>query len=251
MPGPQVWHQWLELMTKGLWGTLQLSLISSILTILFGAVLAVLAVSPYKIVRGIARGWIEVFRAIPVLAMMILLYFGFGPFAAAFGINAFMIAVVALTLSMSAYQAEIFRGAIRGVPASQWAAASSIGMSHGMTLRRIVVPQVIPPLIPAVVNIVIGVIKLSSLASLITVGELSLSATQAVAISFYPLHVYVLLGCFYAVLILPLIYFSRWLERWTQRRFGLVSAVIDRGLLSQYSDAKEEAELLEEERKLV
>jgi His/Glu/Gln/Arg/opine family amino acid ABC transporter permease subunit len=251
MPAPQVWQEWLELMWRGLWGTLQLSLISSVLTILFGVVLAVLAVSPSLFVRGAARGWIELFRAVPVLALMILMYFGFGPFAAMLGVNAFAIAVVALTLSMSAYQAEIFRGAIRGVPASQWSAASSLGMSHGKTLRLIIIPQIIPPMIPAVVNIVIGVIKLSSLASLITVSELSLAATQAVAISFYPLHVYLLLGCFYAVLILPLIYFSRYLEKWTQRRFGLVSAAIDRGLLSRYGDAKDEAEIAEEERKLV
>jgi len=251
MPGPQVWQEWLELMGKGLVGTLQLSLISSVLTILVGAVLAILAVSQFAVVRGFTRAWIELFRAIPVLALMILMYFGFGPIAAQLGINAFAIAVICLTLSMSSYQAEIFRGAIRGVPATQWAAASSLGLSHGKTLRLVIIPQIIPPLIPAVVNIVVGVIKLSALASLITVSELSLAATQAVSISFYPLHVYVLLGGFYAVLILPLIYFSRWLEKWTQRRFGMVSAAIDRSLVSKYSDAKDEAKLAEEERKLV
>lgn len=250
MPSPQVWEQWLALMGRGLLGTLQLSLISSLLTILLGAVLAVLAVSQSIVVRGLARAWIEFFRSIPVLALMILLYFGFGPLAASLGLNAFTLAVVALTLSMASYQAEVFRGAIQGVPSTQWSAARSIGMSHGQSLRLIIIPQVLAPLIPAVVNIVIGVIKLSSLASLITVSELSLAGVQSVSISFYPMHVYVLLGLFYAALILPLIYFSRWLERWAQRRFGLVSAAVDRRLLDSYADAKEEAELAEVDRKL-
>jgi polar amino acid transport system permease protein len=250
VPSPEVWQEWVALMLRGLVGTLELSLISSVLTIVLGAVLAVLSVSTSIVVRAIARGWIEFFRSIPVLALMILLYFGFGPLAASLGLTAFTLAVTALSLSMSAYQAEVFRGAIRGVPAAQWAAARSLGMSHGQSLRFVIIPQVLAPLIPAVVNVVIGVIKLSSLASLITVSELSLAGTQAVSLSFYPMHVYLLLGLFYAALILPLIYFSRWLERWTQRRFGLVSAAIDRRLIDTYSDAKEEAELVEAERRL-
>jgi glutamine transport system permease protein len=248
LPGPEVIAQWLELMGRGVLVTLQLSAISGILTIIVGAVLAILAVSPLIIVRIVTRAWIELFRSIPVLALMILMYFGGGSVAAQLGIDAFAIAVAALTLSMSAYQAEIFRGAIQGVPNSQWGAARSLGMRHGQTLWHIITPQVIPPLVPAVVNILIGVIKLSSLASLVTVSELALAGTQAVAISFYPLQVYILVGLFFAAIILPLIYFSRWLERWTQQRFGLISAHIEQGLVGGYADAKQNAELVKAEK---
>ncbi|WP_449281712.1 amino acid ABC transporter permease [Leucobacter sp.] len=244
MPSWDVWSQWLELMWGGLRFTFALSAISSVTTLLFGAVLALLAVAPSRWVRFAARSWIEVFRSIPLLAMMILFYFGMGPLVAKIGMNAFTIAVISLTLSMSSYVAEVFRGAVSGVSRKQWDAASSIGMSHSQTLRWIIIPQVLAPLVPPAVNIVIGVIKFSSLASLITVNELTLSATQAVSISFYPLYVYVLVGLFYAALILPLIYFSRWLERWVQRRFGLVSAPVNRGLASlSYEDVSKSTAL--------
>jgi polar amino acid transport system permease protein len=230
VPEWDVWRQWLELMFVGLEATFQLTLITSVTTLMVGAVLALLAVASSRLVRFMARAWIEIFRSIPLLAMMILLYFGLGPMVATVGVSAFTIAAIALTLSMSSYVAEVFRGAVRGVSKRQWDAASSLGMGHWQTLRLVIIPQIIAPLVPPTVNILIGVIKFSSLASLITVNELTLAATQAVSISFYPLQVYVLVGLFYAAMIVPLIYFSRWVERWVQRRFGLISAPLKRGL---------------------
>lgn len=244
MPGWDIWRQWLDLMLGGLRFTFLLSLISSATTLVFGALLALLAVASSPIVRFIARAWIEVFRSIPLLAMMILFYFGMGPMAAKIGVSAFTIAAITLTLSMSSYVAEVFRGAVRGVSQRQWDAASSLGMGHWQTLRLVIIPQILAPLVPPAVNIVIGVIKFSSLASLITVSELTLAATQAVSISFYPLHVYVLVGLFYAVIIVPLIYFSRWVERWVQRRFGVISAPLKHGLSDvSYEDVGRSAAL--------
>jgi ABC-type amino acid transport system permease subunit len=172
----------------------------------------------------VVRGWIELFRSIPILALMILLYFGLGPIVAHLGIEAFALAVAALSVSSSAYLAEVYRGAIRSVPQSQWNAAASLGMGHGLALRRIVIPQVIPPLAPSTLNALISVVKFSSLASLITVNELTLAGTMAVSLSFYPMHAYLLLGAFYAATIIPLIYICRWIEHWTKRRYGLISA---------------------------
>jgi His/Glu/Gln/Arg/opine family amino acid ABC transporter permease subunit len=185
-----------------------------------------LAVSEFRTVRWLARGWIELFRSIPILALMIFLYFGLGPYVAKIGLGPFTIAVTALSVSSSAYLAEIYRGAIRSVPRAQWNAATSLGMGHRLALRQIIIPQVIPPLVPSTLNALISVVKFSSLASLITVNELTLASTLAVSLSFYPMTVYLLLGVCYAVMIIPLIYFLRWVEHWTKRRYGLVAAQV-------------------------
>lgn len=217
---------WLELMLGGLVVTLELSLLTTLITVVLGTLGAIGAVSPRRWVRFVTRVYVDLFRSVPILALMIIFYFGFGPYSAEWGISTFTLALAALSLSSGAYLAEVYRGAIQSVPRSQWRAAESLGLSHAATLRYAVIPQVVPPLVPATLNGVISIIKNSSLASLITVYELTLSGTMAVSLSFMPMQVYLLLGAMYAVIILPLIFLSGRLERWVNRRYGLVSAKI-------------------------
>lgn len=224
---------WLELMLGGLVVTLQLSALTTVLTIAIGSLAAIGAVSPRWWVRLLTRIYVDLFRSVPILALMIIFYFGFGPYLRDWNINTFTLALAALSLSSGAYLAEVYRGAIQSVPPSQWRAAASLGLGHGPTLRHVVVPQVIPPLVPATLNAVISIIKNSSLASLITVYELTLSGTMAVSLSFLPMQVYLILGLFYAAIILPLIYLSTRLERWVNRRFGLTSVRIAPSVLAK------------------
>lgn len=219
-------NQVLGFLWPGLWVTIELSAISFVVTVVLAAGLSAAAVSRHAPVRWASRAWIELLRGIPILALMIFFYFGLGPVVAKIGISAFMLAVAALSLSSSAYLAEVYRGAINSVPRAQWAAAESLGMPHGMALRLIIVPQVIPPLVPSTLNALISVIKFSSLASLITVSELTLQATQAVSETFLPMQCYLLLGLFYAAVIVPMIYACKWVEHWTKRRYGLIAAHI-------------------------
>lgn len=217
---------WLELMVAGLGVTARLSLLTTVFTITLGSAAAIGSVSPHLAVRILTRIYVDAFRSVPILALMIIFYFGFGPWLSEWGIDPFGLALAALSLSSGAYLAEVYRGAIQSVPRSQWRAAESIGLSHFTTLRLAIIPQVIPPLVPSTLNAVISIIKNSSLASLITVNELTLSGTMAVSLSFMPMQVYVLLGLMYAAIILPLIFLSGRLEVWVNRRFGLVSARI-------------------------
>lgn len=230
-PGWDTVVDWLELMLQGLVVTLQLSAVTTVFTIVLAVLGAIGAVSPRLWVRVLTRVYVDVFRSIPILALMIIFYFGFGPYMSNLGINTFTLAAAALSLSNGAYLAEVYRGAIQSVPRSQWRAAESLGLGHGRVLRYAVIPQIIPPMVPATLNGVIGIIKHSSLASLITVYELTLSATMAVSLSFMPMQVYILLGLFYAAIILPLIFLAGRLERWVSRRYGLVSAEVKPTLL--------------------
>lgn len=221
MPSAGIWADWLGLFLTGLVATLEITVVTFVLTVIVAWILSILAVSEIRGVRWAARGWIELFRSIPVLALLILLYFGLGGALNAIGVHAFALAVVALVASCSAYLAEVYRGWISSTPPSQWNAAKSLGMSHWETMRSVIIPQILPPLVPSTLNSLISVIKYSSLASLISVAELTLQAQKAVSLSFYPLQAYLLLGAFYAAIIIPLIYIVHWVERMTKRRFGV------------------------------
>lgn len=219
-------RSWLAIMLEGLVVTLVLSLLATIITIGLGALASIGAVSTRRWVRVITRIYVDLFRSVPILALMIIFYFGLGPYLSDWRPGPFVLALAALSLSSGAYLAEVYRGAIQSVPRSQWRAAESLGLSHGAMLRYAVIPQVVPPLVPATLNAVISIIKNSSLASLITVYELTLSGTMAVSLSFMPMQVYLLLGVMYAAIILPLIFLSGRLEKWVNRKYGLVSATI-------------------------
>jgi His/Glu/Gln/Arg/opine family amino acid ABC transporter permease subunit len=223
-PDWDILASWLELMLAGLVVTLKLSFLTTVLTIILGSLSALGAVSTSRTVRIISRVYVDLFRSVPILALMIIFYFGFGPWLSDWGIDTFTLALAALSLSSGAYLSEVYRGAIQSVPRSQWRAAESLGLGHFAILRFAVIPQVIPPLVPLTLNAVISIVKNSSLASLITVNELTLSGTMAVSLSFMPMQVYLLLGAMYAAIILPLIFAAGRLERWVNRRYGLVSA---------------------------
>ena len=172
--------------------------------------------------RGyLARGYADVFRSIPLLALLIFIYYGLGPIAGQLNISAFWLAVLGLTLSKSSYLAEVYRSGLQAIPVEQREAAESLGLDWRQTLGLVVLPQALPPAVPGTVNLMIGTIKDSSLASLISVQEVTLTATILVSQTFLPLQVYLVLAVMYVALIAPLALAARLLERWLAHRFGL------------------------------
>ncbi len=222
MPNLENHTDWIVfLVTRGLVGTIQLAVIVSILSVLLAAVLALARISPVRGLRLIARVDVDVFRSIPLLALLIFFYFGIGPLVAKAGVTAFMLAVIALTLTESAYIAEVYRGALEAVAPSQWEAGRSLGLGWRKLVRYVVLPQAILPSIPATVNLLIAVLKDTALASLIAVGELTLSATILTSLTFKPMEVYAMVAGIYLALILPLSLFARYTEQVVERRVGV------------------------------
>jgi His/Glu/Gln/Arg/opine family amino acid ABC transporter permease subunit len=215
---------WVGFLSTGLIVTLQLALVTAIFSVILAAALALARISPSRAIRGLARLQVDLFRSIPLLALLLFMYFGIGPIVAKYGVNEFWVAVAALTLSESAYLAEVYRAALEAVTPRQWEAATSIGMGWRRTVRHVVVPQAILPSIPTTVNVLIAIIKDSSLASLIAVGELTLMATILVSNTFMPLEVYLVLAGVYLAIIIPLSLLATWSESAVERRLG-VSAV--------------------------
>jgi polar amino acid transport system permease protein len=167
----------------GFWVTLKLSVISGVLALVWGLVLAVLRQLPGRAlapVRAIVIAYIDVFRGIPLLLVLLLLS-GFlgaaqneGVIPRELGIPTwfgetapFWYGVMSLTITYGAYMAEVYRAGIEAVPGGQMEAARSLGMSHGQSMRDVIVPQAVRTVIPPLLNDFIALMKDTSLVSVI------------------------------------------------------------------------------------
>jgi polar amino acid transport system permease protein len=165
----------------GFWYTIQLSVISGVLSLAWGLVLAVLRQLPGRAlapIRGLTIAYIDVFRGVPLLLVLLLISGSLGAFAVegviptSIGIprffdrpDPFWYGVYAITLTYGAYMAEVYRAGIEAVPPGQMEAARSVGMSHGQAMRYVVVPQAIRSVIPPLLNDFIALMKDTSLVS--------------------------------------------------------------------------------------
>jgi polar amino acid transport system permease protein len=165
----------------GFWYTIQLSVISGVLSLVWGLVLAVLRQLPGRAlapVRGLTIAYIDIFRGVPLLLVLLLISGSLGAFAVegvipmSIGIprffdrpDPFWYGVYAITLTYGAYMAEVYRAGIEAVPPGQMEAARSVGMSHGQAMRYVVVPQAIRSVIPPLLNDFIALMKDTSLVS--------------------------------------------------------------------------------------
>lgn len=200
-------------MLAGLLVTAELTAIASALMIVLAAIVAVGAIAPAWIVRVIAKGYIDLFRSVPVLVALFLVYFVLGSVLNSWGIDAFYQAALGLAVIESAYLADVYRGALEAVPRGQWEAGRSLGLGWVATLVQVIVPQTLRSALPSTANMIIYALKDSALASMITVQEVTLVATTLVSQTFRPLQIYLILAVLYLLLIIPLTKATEVLER--------------------------------------
>ncbi|MEH3146296.1 MAG: ABC transporter permease [Methylobacterium frigidaeris] len=186
-------------------------------SVALGLVLAGLAaagrLSGIAALDGVARLYVFVFRGTPLLVQLFLIYYGLGQFRPdlqAVGLwwffrEPYWCALLALTLNTGAYTAEIIRGGVLAVPHGAVLAGRACGMSRGLLLRRIVLPLAARQALPAYGNEVISVVKATSLASTITLLDLTGIAQKLIAQSFRALEVFVCAGAFYLAITLAII----------------------------------------------
>ncbi|MBC7646860.1 MAG: amino acid ABC transporter permease [Pseudopedobacter sp.] len=171
----------------------QFTVLFTVASLFFGFILALLVaalrLTRSKIVNALARGYVSAIRGTPLLVQIYLIYFGLPSLGVA--LEPIPAGILALSLNVGAYLSESLRGAIQGVERGQWDAARSLGMSWGQTLRFIVLPQAFRVALPSVGNSAIGLVKDTSLVSVITVTELLRATQEAIASSFQPLPLYI------------------------------------------------------------
>jgi len=217
--------------------TLELWLVSGVLSLIWGLILSVLRQLPGKAgapIRLVTIAYIDVFRGIPLLLVILLIYGGFGALSSSnatpgplpaffadphwFGKPAaFWYGVMAITLTYGAYMAEVYRAGIESIPRGQMEAARSLGMSHGQAMRFVIVPQAVRTVIPPLLNDLVALMKDTSLVSVISLPEAVQVSTDIQSKTFNS-SALTLAAFMYLVVTIPLARLVDWLIHRQQRR---------------------------------
>ncbi|TFD73171.1 amino acid ABC transporter permease [Cryobacterium fucosi] len=162
-------------------GTIPLALVSFTVGLALALVVALMRLSRRRWLSGVARVYISIVRGTPLLVQLFVIFYGLPSLGVL--IDPWPSAVIAFSVNVGGYAAEVIRAAILSVPKGQWEAAYMIGMSHRRALTRIILPQAARVSVPPLSNTFISLVKDTSLASLILVTELFRQAQQVAAFS--------------------------------------------------------------------
>ena len=165
----------------GLLGTIPLALASFALGLVIALAVALARISGIRLLSALARFYISIIRGTPLLVQLFVIFYGLPSIGVL--IDPWPSAVVAFSLNVGGYAAEVIRAAILSVPKGQWEAGFTVGMSRGTSLRRIILPQAARVSVPPLSNTFISLVKDTSLASLILVTELFKEAQKVAAFS--------------------------------------------------------------------
>ena len=226
---------------EGVVMTIALTLVAFSLGLLIGFGVALLRGSRNRVLRGAGWAYIWVFRALPTLIIIFLVWYGLPqlfPVFAGKWFEAFYAATIALALSEGAYAAEIIRGGLLSIDEGQGIAARALGMSPRSVFRRVIFPQVVRVVTPALANDFITVLKITSLAFAVGLRELLTMAGIQVSSSFRFLEWYGAAAIYYLVLVSIFMVGQAWLERryvWTS---AARSAVRSGGILRGFGGAR-------------
>ena len=176
------------LLLAGLTGTIPLALASFAIGLVLALGVALMRISANPVLSRIARFYISVIRGTPLLVQLFVIFYGLPSIGVV--IDPWPAAIIAFSLNVGGYAAEIIRAAILSVPKGQWEAGHTVGLSQSRTLTRIVLPQAARASVPPLSNTFISLVKDTSLASLILVTELFRRAQQIAAFTYEFMAVY-------------------------------------------------------------
>ncbi|MDN3442876.1 amino acid ABC transporter permease [Microbacterium sp. APC 3901] len=191
--------------------TVPLALISFALGLVLAVGAALMRISVNPVLAGIARFYISVIRGTPMIVQLFVIFYGLGSIG--LKLDPWTSAIIALSLNVGGYGAEVVRAAILSVPKGQWEAAYTVGMNRTRTLTRVILPQAARVSVPPLSNTFISLVKDTSLASLILVTELFKVAQQIAAATLEFMVVYLAAALVYWVICLVLSFGQSALER--------------------------------------
>ena len=202
----------IQFLISGLGYTLLVSLSAIVLSILLGLIVALPALTGNTLARRINRIYVEIFRSIPMLVMLLWVYYGLPP-ALGIRLDVLSAGILGLALCDSAFEAEIFRAGIQSIERGQHDAAESLGLNYWKKMRLIILPQAIRIILPAIGNQFVYMLKMSSLVSVIGLTELTRRADELVVSQYRPLEIYTFLVLEYFLLIICISSGVRWMEK--------------------------------------
>ena len=199
------------LLLSGLWTTVYVCALASLLAVAAGLAVALLHSLPFHPAKLLCRAYIEVMRGTPILILLFILYYG-GP-SIGLTLDAEPVGIIGLGFYGGGYFAEIFRAGFLSIPPGQIEAARMLGIPRGMIVARIQIPQMLTLIIPPSTNQVIILVKESALLSIITVAELTKNTTQMVNETFAVIEPYVAVALLYWLIIEGIALVGGFLER--------------------------------------
>ncbi|MBK0004788.1 amino acid ABC transporter permease [Erwinia sp. S63] len=200
----------LPLLKQAIVITLGLGLSAFVLGSILGMAIALMRNSALRILRIIAFTYVSIFRGTPLLVQILLVYFGLPRLGIT--LDPIPAALTALTLFSASYLSENFRSGINSVDKGQWEACNAMGMGYWTSLKRIILPQAFRIALPPLGSRLIALMKDTSLASTVTVMELTRVAEQVGATTFRYMEMFLMVGCIYWLINQVLTILQTWLE---------------------------------------
>ncbi|MEF3107563.1 amino acid ABC transporter permease [Raoultella sp. WB_B2P2-3] len=208
---PEYWGDWSARLLAGALLSVQLSVVGFALAIVLGSLLVWALRSHQQGLKRLAAGFIQFMRTVPLLALLLALYFAMPGFGLT--LSGYQVGILALGLQGAAYVAEILRGGLNALHHGQREAAIAVGLTPFSAFTSVILPQVFRSILPPLLNTYVSTLKDSSLCALIAIGELMLTAKAIASETFLPMHIFLLVGLVYFVIAFPLSMLSRALEK--------------------------------------
>jgi len=210
-----IWRNLWPMLQATLTKTLPLTALSFALGLVIALFVALARLSRFTALSWLARAYVSVIRGTPLLVQLFIVFYALPQFDIV--IDPFPAAVIAFSLNVGGYAAEVIRAAILSIPKGQWEAAQTIGMHYPTTLRRIILPQAARTAVPPLSNTLISLVKDTSLASTILVTELLRVAQLAAAPTFDFFALYGVAAIYYWVICVGLSFVQARLETRLER----------------------------------
>jgi polar amino acid transport system permease protein len=204
------WPEFLFILRAAGW-TLLLTAVAFAIGGLGGGALAIMRLSQSRSLSLAARTYILIIQSIPVLMVLFMSYYGLSLLG--IELPAFFAASASLAIYVSAYLAEIWRGAIESVPFQQWEASSSLALTRTQQYRYIIIPQAVRISLPPTVGFLVQLVKNTSIVSVVGFVELSRAGQLVNNATFRPFQVFSAVAAIYFLICFPLSRLSRYLER--------------------------------------
>lgn len=212
----EVMRKAFPILLRGLLNTVLLGFAAIVFGGMLGVAICLVRLYAPRPLRLLALVYIDILRAIPVLVVLILVYYAL-PFVG-ITMSSFMAATIALSLVLAAYTAEVVRAGIEAVPKGQFEASEALGLSFFVTMRHVVLPQAVRIMIPPLASYSVAIIKDTSLASVVAMNDLLKQATDAQALFANPTPL-LAAAVIYIAILWPLVRFTGWLEQHYRRGY--------------------------------
>lgn len=201
----------LPALLKGAIVTAQLTVISLTLGFMIGIVGGVARLSKNRFIAIPALIYVTLMRGVPLLVTLLFLYYGLP--SAGLMLDAFTVAIIALSVTNGAYVTEIIRSGIQSIDPGQMRAARSLGMSYGKAMRRIILPQAVRRVLPPITNEALTLLKNTALVSTIALSDLLRAGLEVMTWQANTFSPFVGVALIYLAMTLPLLWLNAWIER--------------------------------------